>query len=139
MEFKENCTVSYFDHGEDTITCVASLLTGKEQVYVNDELVSEKRSFRLKSAHHFQLGEQQVTIVISVGNLLKGPYNIEVWLDGILIDRDQWDYQRMMAQSNSAHANKSMGQVLGIYFLYGMIGGFVGALVGYFVGLAFKG
>ncbi len=139
MEFKDNCTVCYFDHGEDTITCVASLITGKEQVYINDQLVSEKRSFRFKSVHHFQLNGQQASITISVGNLLKGPYTIEFWLDGTRVDSDEWNYQRLLAQAKSAHANKSLGQVMGVYFIYGMIGGFVGALFGYLIALAFKG
>ncbi len=139
MEIKANNTLSYFDHGDYTITCVASLLTGKEQVYVNDQLVSDKRSFGLKSEHHFLLGEQKARIIIRVANLLKGPYIIEFWLDDQKIDTDEWGFQRIKAQTKAINANKSIWEIMGIYFLWGMAGGFVGVLVGYLVATLAKG
>lgn len=139
MEIPAHSTVSYFDHDEYTITCIASMLSGMEQVYVNDQLVSEKRSFRFKSVHNFMLGEKQASIIVAVSSIFKGPYIIEFWLDGHKVDSDEWNYRRMIRHSKEINANKSMWQVVGTYFIYGMLGGFLGGSLGYLVAIWLKG
>ena len=45
----------YFQEGDNQIACFGSFFTGKEEVYVDDDLVSTKRSFGFKSVHQFEL------------------------------------------------------------------------------------
>lgn len=51
MNTPNEASISFFDCGEHTIKVIASFTSGKEYVYVDDQLVSEKRSFRYKSEH----------------------------------------------------------------------------------------
>lgn len=139
MEIQAHNTVSYFDHDEYTITCIASMLSGKEQIYVNEKLVSAKRSFRFKSAHHFMLGTKNATVIVRVAHIFKGPYIIEFWLDGHKVDSDEWDYGRMRNHAKEINAHKSTWQVMGEFFIYGLIGGFIGGLVGYLAAIWLKG
>ena len=39
----------YFQDGDNQIACFGSYFTGKEEVYVNDELISNKRNQRIHS------------------------------------------------------------------------------------------
>jgi hypothetical protein len=45
----------YFQQGDNQIACFGSFFSGKEEVYINDELVSSKRNFGFKSVHEFEL------------------------------------------------------------------------------------
>jgi len=58
--------------GLNTIKIFGST-TGKEKVYLNEELVSERRSLKLKSEHHFQDKEKnEYEVKFNTINLIKG-------------------------------------------------------------------
>ncbi len=61
-----------FQDGSDVIRAWSSGLTGMERVYVNDELVSQKRSAGLKSEHEFSINGDQFKISFNVISVLKG-------------------------------------------------------------------
>jgi len=75
----------YFQEGDNQIACFGSFFTGKEEVYIDDDLVSTKRSFGFKSVHQFELQGTQYRVIYDLINpitgkvecsLLKGRMNI---------------------------------------------------------------
>lgn len=62
----------YFKAGDNQIACFGSFFTGKEDVYVNDELVSSKRNFGFKSAHEFEIEGVKYRVVYDLVNLITG-------------------------------------------------------------------
>jgi hypothetical protein len=61
----------YFQEGDDQIACFGNF-TGKEEVYINDELVSSKRNFGFKSVHQFEIQARQYSVIFDVINPLIG-------------------------------------------------------------------
>ncbi|MEW5682105.1 MAG: hypothetical protein AB1780_06970 [Pseudomonadota bacterium] len=139
MNQTTEATLSYFDYADHTIKVLLSMVSGKEQVYVDDKLVSERRSFRYSSIHHFQLDGKPAEVRIRVGSIFKGPYFIEFWLAGQQRDSDEWDLKRMLSHLKAARQQQPLWQRLSMYFLYGLVGGAVGALVGYSLATLLKG
>ena len=62
----------YFQDGDDQIACFGSYFTGKEEVYINDELVSEKRNINVKSKHQFELSGNTFNVKFEMLNILTG-------------------------------------------------------------------
>ena len=62
----------YFQDGDDQIACFGSYFTGKEEVYINDELVSEKRSINVTSKHQFELSGNTFNVKFEMHNILTG-------------------------------------------------------------------
>lgn len=60
----------YFQEGDNQIACFGSFYSGKEDVYINDDLVSTKRNFGFKSVHRFELDGTKFSIVYHLKNLL---------------------------------------------------------------------
>lgn len=139
MNITTDSTLSFFDSGEHTIKIVASFVSGREQVYVDEILVSEKRTFRYSSVHTFQIDQQAAEIRVRVVSIFKGPYIIEFWLAGELIDSDEWDFPRIMAQLKNAQQQMPLWKKLRMFFVFGICGGVVGALVGFATATLFKG
>ena len=114
-------------------------MSGREQVYVDEILVSEKRTFRYSSVHTFQIDQQAAEIRVRVVSIFKGPYIIEFWLAGELVDSDEWDFPRIMAQMKNAQQQMPLWKKLRMFFVFGICGGVVGALVGFATATLFKG
>lgn len=62
----------YFQDGDDQIACFGNYFTGKEEVYINDELVSSKRSMGVKSQHQFEFAGTRYQVVFEMKNILSG-------------------------------------------------------------------
>ena len=62
----------YFQQGDNQIACFGSYFSGKEEVYINDELVSSKRNFGFKSAHEFELEGSTYRVIYAVLNPFTG-------------------------------------------------------------------
>lgn len=60
-----------FHEGDKKILAGGSPLTGKEWVYVNGVLVSEKQSFKITSKHVFQIGGRSHEIEFHIPELFK--------------------------------------------------------------------
>lgn len=133
---KPNHSVSFFDIGEHVIRVEASYLTGKESVYVDDQLVSEKLTWRFSSEHNFELDGQAITVRIKVGNWLNWQVTITLLANDVEVDSDEWNMQRIMGIPGNS---QRLWKTLLIIFLLGIVGGVVGYFVGYALGSAFKG
>lgn len=124
---KPNHSISFFDVGEHVIRVEASYLTGKERVYVDDELVSEKLTWRFQSEHHFNLDDKSVTVRLKVASMLTGPVAITLIVNGEEVDADIWDLKRIFKTTTSGQA---WWKTLLLIFALGLLGG----VLGYFVG-----
>lgn len=60
----------YFQEGDNQVACCGSFYSGKEEVYVNDDLVSTKRSFGFTSVHQFEFEGIKYRVVYQLKNLL---------------------------------------------------------------------
>lgn len=62
----------YFQDGDDQIACFGAFFTGKEEVYINDELVSSKRNSKCVSTHTFNFAGCEYQIKFAMQNILTG-------------------------------------------------------------------
>ena len=62
----------YFQDGDNQIACFGSFFTGKEEVYINDDLVSSKYSVGFKSKHRFQFAEDDYQVEYEMENIFSG-------------------------------------------------------------------
>ena len=60
----------YFQDGDNQIACKANFYNGKEYVYINDELVSEKRNIGFKTVHKFEFESNPWQVTFDVVNLI---------------------------------------------------------------------
>jgi hypothetical protein len=84
----------YFDDEGTQIVAFASALSGKEVVFVDDEIVSSKHNFRLKATHSFEHKGHQYEVTIALENLLKGTINCSLQKDGVLINKTRKSFHQ---------------------------------------------
>jgi hypothetical protein len=62
----------YFQDGDNQIACFGNYFTGKEEVYINDDLISSKRSQAIRSKHKFEFAGTRYQIVFEMKSILSG-------------------------------------------------------------------
>jgi hypothetical protein len=62
----------FFEDDNNKIAMHGSAISGKETIYVNDEVVSETRNYRFKSEHLFKIKGVKYKVEFKVKNMLKG-------------------------------------------------------------------
>ncbi|MEC8225559.1 MAG: hypothetical protein VX010_05350, partial [Pseudomonadota bacterium] len=75
----------YFQDGDNQIACFGHIMSGKEKIYVNDELVSEKRSFGFKSHHDFNYQGNAYAVDFAMQNILTGKLECSFYKTGKLV------------------------------------------------------
>ncbi|MCL2912356.1 hypothetical protein L2725_00920 [Shewanella corallii] len=133
MQTGKYILTSYFEWQGHSITVQNSTLSGKEWVYVDEELISHKRSLGYSSNHSFTLDGQKLDVHILVHSVMKGPIDIKLMLGEQCLDEDSFDYQQIMP------GGKSFKRVVFEGFVTGLIFGAVGMFVGYTVTTWLKG
>ncbi len=126
---------SYFDLGENTITVWGSTHTGLERVYLNGQLMSEKRNWRFNSNHVFQLDGQQIEVKIIVVSMLSGKVRIEIWRDGEQLDSDELSMDQVLA---GTPFGRFKAQSVASWLVFILLFGGAGAVVGYLVAMLLK-
>lgn len=116
----------YFQDGDNQITCKANFLNGKEYIYINDELVSEKRNLGFKSKHKFQHEDTSWTVTFDVINMLTSETECLVLKGDRVIGRK--------ALKPFEKNPKLVIKAFTTFFFYGLIFGASFAIVGYFIG-----
>ena len=74
-----------FRDESDEIMFWASPFTGNEKVLVNNEIVSQKRTFRLSTKHSFQFNGNDYAIEFSIKSLIKYTWSCSLFKNGVLI------------------------------------------------------
>lgn len=133
---KPNHSVSFFDVGDHVIRVEASYLSGRERVYVDDQLISQKLTWRMQSEHSFELDGQAIVVRIKVESLGKGPVSVTLLVDGKEVDSDVWSLKRILT-TNPKH--QTAWQVLLLLLLFGLIGVAAGYLIGAMLATGLKG
>ncbi|WP_404392132.1 hypothetical protein [Pseudoalteromonas phenolica] len=121
----------YFQDGDNQIACKANFLNGKEYVYINDELVSEKRNLGFKSKHTFEYEGAEWTVVFDVINMLTSETECLILKGKKKVGRK--------ALKPFAQNPKLMIKAFATFFCYGLVFGAAFAAVGYFIGRWFGG
>ncbi|MCJ8319620.1 MAG: hypothetical protein MJK12_08295 [Colwellia sp.] len=72
-----------FSQGENIIRAFGSAKSGKEQVFFNDALMAEKRSFGLKSCLSFQSTDYRYEVEFHIANIFTGELHCTLIRDGV--------------------------------------------------------
>ncbi len=118
--------ISYFDLGEDSIRVETSILSGREWVYVNEKLVSNKLSWRFKTVHPLTVQGQTVEVIVKLSGRFRTAIQVELWVEGTLKDSDEWDLRRMTGTAPGQKKSWPLQATLLIIFLSGIGWAFLG-------------
>jgi len=115
----------YFQLGDNQLACYGSYFAGKEEVYLNDDLISSKRSFGFKSTHAIDIDRKKYDISYQIVNPLSGKVTCSLLSDNRLI----------LAQSQSLVSgnNKSVNNMLLRCFAVGFTAGVLGYIAGKYI------
>ncbi len=72
----------YFDIEGIKITAFGSAFSGKEIIFIDDDIVSECRSYRVSNGHKFEYQGSQYEVRFTMQNILTGNLICEVFKDG---------------------------------------------------------
>lgn len=72
-----------FNEGNHIIHVWGSLLSGKESIFVDEQLVSEKRSIKQNSEHIFTIENNEYIVKVSAVHQLNGPLECHLIKNGI--------------------------------------------------------
>ena len=106
-----------FKDGDRSIAAHGSS-TGQEKIFVDGQLVSKKRSFRMTSKHQFYWEKDTYEIVFRISQILKGKMECSLAKDGVLIGCFKTSY-------------KSKLTVVKL-LVYALVGAVIGFIFGYF-------
>ncbi|CUS47850.1 MAG: Glutathionylspermidine synthase [Idiomarinaceae bacterium HL-53] len=91
----------YFEHAGRQIRIWFSTYSGAEKVFIDEDLVSEARSWRFKNTHKITIGNDQYQIDVSVKgwkHLFLGIYSVDFFANGQLVDQDQLEMMKHIGQ-----------------------------------------
>lgn len=122
-------THCYFDVDDATITVWGSNWTGREKVWVDDQLVSSKLSLRFTTEHLFENNGHQYRVLFHIVSVASGHVRIELFRDGEMIDFDE-------AHARTLKINPETGKVdwwaeSRSLLAWVLIGAGSGAIIGY--------
>lgn len=110
-----------FHDGVNKIMFKGSLYTGKEEVLINNQIVSKKRTFRKATKHHFQFNGNEYIIEYIINNLFKLTWTCSLFRNGALIKevdcRNIQSEQRFLKK----HPEFVFGGLIGVALALGYI------------------
>jgi len=89
----------------------ASSITGKQEVYVDDQLVSSCRSMLVRAKHEFSISEIQYEIELVIEKLKKGSFRCVLKKSGVVVDAYATEYN-----SKSSVYRRYYSQLVIIFF-----------------------
>ncbi len=110
----------YFTDGDSRITAFGSGVSGKEIVYVGDEMVSSKRHLGMRSSHRFSHQGNNYEVEFAIRSLWTGTLECILVKNGQILDRTTKAYMVKDGQ-----AFKTIWQTALVTALIGGIVGFV--------------
>ena len=70
-----------------TVKAKGSLLSGKEFIYINEELVSEQKSLNKVSKHKFEKDGKEYEVIFYMPSVMRGKLECMLFQDGQLIEK----------------------------------------------------
>lgn len=115
---------SFFDIDGITIEFWASGWSGKEEVRIDDRLVSELRSLRYRSSHDFEHGGHRYRIEMHCLSLSTGTFRITLFRDEVEVDSDIGSYQNkdLLGPDGKVDWKKAWKKMLPVFLLSGLLG-----------------
>ncbi len=89
----------YFTDNDDSIVAYGSALSGKEIVYLNGQVVSEIRSIRRSSEHHFSQNGINYRLRFTMTDLIRGTLECELYRDDELVSRQRQSWMDLASDS----------------------------------------
>ena len=121
----------HFDVDGHHIHSYGSSMSGKEIVYVDGEVVNERRSFRKRSQIEFYLGNNKYEIEYNMISLLTGELHCTLIKNGVHVETQICKLEDLKEQNPKAFWRGFI-----TWFIIGAISGFVGmSLLIYFFDL----
>ena len=117
---------SYFEWQGHNIVAQGSMFSGKEWIYVDDQLVSEKWSWKYHSGHRFTLDGQVLNVRFIVHSLMKGPIDIKLLQGEHCLDQDTINLHKIATQQLGG---KSLKRGLVEAFARGLVFGVIAVLI----------
>lgn len=111
----------YFNDEDRHFAVHGSGYSGKETVYLNDELVSSTRNYRTVSRHQFEIGSDRYRVEYHVTSILRGEINCSLYKNGRCLHRETKAY--------SPGSTKDALKKLGLFFIGGMVFGAIAGVI----------
>lgn len=93
---------SVFDYAGHEIRLEVSMLSGREWLYLDDQLLEKKRNLTsCRSKFRFVLDGQPAEIRLQskgIAGALIGHYGVELYVGGVLTDSDEFNYSQLMVK-----------------------------------------
>lgn len=127
VELKKSSIYVYFDHHGHEITFKFSTWSGREEVFVNNQLVSESRTWSTKSTHKFTLdGTVYELSIATIGfkGVLLGRGEVILKANQQIIDRDIFCFTTYMMNETKSNPLK-IALTLLPFFIIGVVVGFL--------------
>ena len=117
----------HFEVDGKQINVHGSAWNGRERVWIDDELVSDIRSFSVESKHEIELNGRALTLEFSATSILRGDYRARVLENGVILREAPRSYVPAGTSGRRFYFRE-----LGKWVAYGAVVGFaVGALIGF--------
>jgi len=130
-----NQTDILFEHQGREIRFLFSLYSGREQVFVDNHLVSDRRSWRFRNQHEFEAGGVHYVLEVDMKKNLRdivlGVIDIRLLANGALVDSDRFNGARYILDG-AANNRKLTGRAWLFLFACSLVGAIAGFAVGYF-------
>jgi len=121
---------AFFDLDDITISFWGSAWTGREIVMVEDRVVSDKRSFRFTTPHHFEHAGVDYTLVFEVVSMLRGEFRVELYRKGVLVDSDCVRHNDLGVDPETGRfSGWRLARRLAPHFVLGMLAGAAAAFL----------
>lgn len=106
-----------FLQGDNTIRAFGSAKSGKEQVFFNDVLMAEKRSFGRKSCLSFDSNSYQYEVEFHVVNLFTGELHCTLIKDGVHVKT----FKQSLAKKYQINGKRKLFFIVSQGFLAGFV------------------
>jgi hypothetical protein len=82
----------FFEDDGNKIAMHGSAISGKETIYVNDEVVSETRNYKFKSDHLFEINGVEYNVEFKMKSMLKGELLCSLYRENKLLTTESKAY-----------------------------------------------
>ncbi len=109
-----------FEDGCHNINARCSSVTGKESVFLDNQLMAEKRSFKRKSSMEFIYGDSRYEVEFNVVDMLKGETHCTLIKNDVHVKT----IKKALLMKNQL-TGKSAGLIISLLFIFGCISGYM--------------
>ncbi len=115
---------SWFDIDGITIEVWGSAWTGREEIRVDDTLISSVRSLRRTTRHEFRHGDHDYAVEFSCLSFGTGTFRITLYRDGVEVDSDSGSVMGpdLLDDNGKVIWRRAWKKVLPVFLISGLAG-----------------